>query len=90
MHIDPQIAAPQSIYKLLIGCVVPRPVAWVSSLSEDGIPNLAPFSFFHGRVQRPTDPGLFPPKPGVSTCTNFILSAAWPGSCTLMGMTSSR
>src|SRR5215475_11913736 len=46
MQIDPQTAPQQSIYKLLIGCVVPRPIAWVSSLSEDGVPNLAPFSFF--------------------------------------------
>src|SRR4030095_10213377 len=46
MQIDPQTAPQQSIYKLLIGCVVPRPIAWVSSLSEDDIPNLAPFSFF--------------------------------------------
>jgi len=46
MQLDPQIVLPQSIYKLLIGCVVPRPIAWVSSLSEDAIPNLAPFSFF--------------------------------------------
>jgi flavin reductase (DIM6/NTAB) family NADH-FMN oxidoreductase RutF len=46
MQFDPQIVAPQSIYKLLIGCVVPRPIAWVSSLSADMIPNLAPFSFF--------------------------------------------
>lgn len=28
--------------------VTPRPIAWVSSLSEEGIPNLAPFSFFNG------------------------------------------
>jgi flavin reductase (DIM6/NTAB) family NADH-FMN oxidoreductase RutF len=46
MEFDPQIVVPHSIYKLLIGCVVPRPIAWVSSRSEDGIPNLAPFSFF--------------------------------------------
>lgn len=46
MRIDPQTAPQQSIYKLLIGCVVPRPIAWVSSLSDGGIPNLAPFSFF--------------------------------------------
>jgi flavin reductase (DIM6/NTAB) family NADH-FMN oxidoreductase RutF len=46
MQFDPQPVAPQSIYKLLIGCVVPRPIAWVSSLSSDTIPNLAPFSFF--------------------------------------------
>ncbi len=53
MHIDPQIAAPQSIYKLLIGCVVPRPIAWVSSLSDDAIPNLAPFSFFMAVCNNP-------------------------------------
>src|ERR671925_918262 len=46
MQIDPQSAPQQSIYKLLIGCVVPRPIAWVSSLSEDAVPNLASFSFF--------------------------------------------
>ncbi|MDZ7378661.1 MAG: flavin reductase family protein [candidate division KSB1 bacterium] len=46
MQFDPQLVAPPSIYKLLIGCVVPRPIAWVSSLSDDAVPNLAPFSFF--------------------------------------------
>ena len=33
-------------YKLLIGAVVPRPIAWVSTLGPDGRPNLAPFSYF--------------------------------------------
>ena len=33
-------------YKVLIGAVVPRPIAWVSTLSPDGTLNLAPFSFF--------------------------------------------
>lgn len=37
----------QQIYKLFIGSVVPRPIAWVSTLSEDGVPNLAPFSYFN-------------------------------------------
>ena len=34
-------------YNLLINCVVPRPIAWVSSISASGQPNLAPFSFFN-------------------------------------------
>ncbi|MFF2886249.1 flavin reductase family protein [Paenibacillus sp. NPDC057967] len=34
------------MYKLLTGSVIPRPIAWVSSKSKDGILNLAPFSFF--------------------------------------------
>ena len=33
-------------YRLLIGAVVPRPIAWVSSVDENGVGNLAPFSFF--------------------------------------------
>ena len=35
-------------YKLLIGGIVPRPIALVSTVSADGDPNVAPFSFFNG------------------------------------------
>ncbi|WP_101297739.1 flavin reductase family protein [Halegenticoccus soli] len=34
-------------YRLLAGAVVPRPIAWVSSRSGDGVDNLAPYSFFN-------------------------------------------
>ena len=34
-------------YKLLIGSVIPRPIALVTTQSEDGILNIAPFSFFN-------------------------------------------
>ncbi len=34
-------------YKLLIGAVVPRPIAWVTTISADGVVNAAPFSFFN-------------------------------------------
>ena len=33
-------------YKLLTGCIVPRPVAWISTLSPKGVVNLAPYSAF--------------------------------------------
>jgi flavin reductase (DIM6/NTAB) family NADH-FMN oxidoreductase RutF len=46
MIIDPQASNPSDIYKMLTGIVVPRPIAFVSSLSPDGVRNLAPFSFF--------------------------------------------
>lgn len=39
-------SSPKDVHKLLIGAVVPRPIAWVSSISADGVPNLAPFSYF--------------------------------------------
>ena len=37
----------RDLYRLFISAVTPRPIAWVSSLSADGVPNLAPFSFFN-------------------------------------------
>ncbi len=46
MIVDPSANSPQDIYKLLVGAVVPRPIAFVSSLSKEGVRNLAPFSFF--------------------------------------------
>ena len=46
MIVDPREAGFQNVYKLLIGAIVPRPIAFVSTLSRDGVRNLAPFSFF--------------------------------------------
>jgi flavin reductase (DIM6/NTAB) family NADH-FMN oxidoreductase RutF len=44
--IDPLTTAPINTYKLLVGAVVPRPIAFVSTISPEGTANLAPFSFF--------------------------------------------
>jgi flavin reductase (DIM6/NTAB) family NADH-FMN oxidoreductase RutF len=38
---------PTEMYFLLRDSVVPRPIAWVSTISDDGVPNIAPFSFFN-------------------------------------------
>ncbi len=48
----------QDLYKILLGCVVPRPIAWVSSQSNDGVLNLAPFSFFNAFSADPPIIGL--------------------------------
>ena len=47
MIIDPKKVPRRDCYKLLLGGVVPRPIAFVSTLSPRGVPNLAPFSFFN-------------------------------------------
>lgn len=47
MQLDPNTLDHRAVYKLLTGVVIPRPIGWVSSVSQDGIPNLAPFSFFN-------------------------------------------
>jgi flavin reductase (DIM6/NTAB) family NADH-FMN oxidoreductase RutF len=43
----------QESYKILIGAIVPRPIAWVSTISASGVTNLAPFSFFNGICSDP-------------------------------------
>ncbi|MCU1261901.1 MAG: hypothetical protein JWO80_4786 [Bryobacterales bacterium] len=44
--VDPAESDPRNIYKLMVGAIVPRPIAFVSTLSAAGVRNLAPFSFF--------------------------------------------
>jgi flavin reductase (DIM6/NTAB) family NADH-FMN oxidoreductase RutF len=47
MEIDPLSLPWKSVYKILIGSVVPRPIGWISSIDPEGHANLAPFSFFN-------------------------------------------
>jgi flavin reductase (DIM6/NTAB) family NADH-FMN oxidoreductase RutF len=47
LEIDPATLQGREGYFLLTGLVVPRPIAWVSSLSADGMRNLAPHSYFN-------------------------------------------
>ncbi|MCO6438212.1 MAG: flavin reductase family protein [Phycisphaerae bacterium] len=49
-------------FRTLLSCVLPRPIAFVSTVSADGIPNLAPFSFFNAV-------GSNPPAVIFSPCT---------------------
>src|SRR5207247_6932022 len=54
MEIEPASISQPERYKLLIGCIVPRPIAFVSTVSPDGSSfNLAPFSFFNGVGSNP-------------------------------------
>lgn len=47
LTLDPNELTARENYKLLIGTIVPRPIAFVTTLSEDGVVNAAPFSFFN-------------------------------------------
>lgn len=38
---------PREAYKVMIGTIVPRPIAWVTTISPDGVVNAAPYSFFN-------------------------------------------
>lgn len=53
VSLDPSDNPPHENYKFLIGSVVPRPIAFVSTMSAAGVGNLAPFSFFMGVASNP-------------------------------------
>ncbi len=53
MIFDPKKQTFKENYKLMIGSILPRPIAFVSTLSTDGLANLAPFSFFTGITSQP-------------------------------------
>lgn len=53
MHFNPDNLPQSAIYKLLTGTIIPRPIGWISTVSKDGINNLAPFSFFNAVGEDP-------------------------------------
>lgn len=53
MELDFASIAPRDRYKILTAVVLPRPIAWVTSLNEAGLVNAAPFSFFNAMGSRP-------------------------------------
>lgn len=53
MQIDPSLQTHADNYKLLTNLVVPRPIAWITSVNQAGIINLAPFSFFNAVGSNP-------------------------------------
>ncbi|MBX7138771.1 MAG: flavin reductase family protein [Oligoflexia bacterium] len=53
VDIDPKSMRTGDLYRLMIGSIVPRPIALVSTASKSGKFNLAPFSFFNGVSSKP-------------------------------------
>ena len=53
MIIDPGTTSPGDFYRFMISVVVPRPIAFVSTVSADGRFNVAPFSYFNAITNQP-------------------------------------
>lgn len=47
MQFDIQNTDASILYKLLTGTIIPRPIGWISTIDDNGINNLAPFSYFN-------------------------------------------
>jgi flavin reductase (DIM6/NTAB) family NADH-FMN oxidoreductase RutF len=71
MNIRPSELSHKDLYNMILNSVAPRPIAWVSTVSASGQPNLAPFSFFNCVCVSPPllafAPGLRPQKQAGST-----------------------
>jgi flavin reductase (DIM6/NTAB) family NADH-FMN oxidoreductase RutF len=67
MLFDCAALPPENTYKLLVSTVVPRPIAWVTTLDAEGVPNAAPYSFFNAVSGAPpvVCVGIGPKKPGL-------------------------
>lgn len=88
---DPEVRA----YRLLTALVVPRPIAWVSSRSADGIGNLAPHSFFTVASARPpvvqfTSVGDKDTLANVRAIGEFVINLASRPQMEVVNATSAR
>lgn len=74
MEFNPADLDAATLYKLVTGSVVPRPIAWVSTVNPEGRPNLAPFSYFNAVCAKPPHllfcPGLHAPGQPKDTLLN--------------------
>ena len=53
LTIDPKEIATKDLHQFMVGAVAPRPIAWASTMDENGNPNLAPYSFFNAFSSNP-------------------------------------
>lgn len=85
-------------YKILIGSVVPRPVAWVSTVDAAGVANLAPFSFYTAVCSNPPTVLFCPVTPpdraekdtlaNIRATGEFVINVATEGTVEKMNQTS--
>ena len=63
-HCEPKDLTVREVHRLLLGGVAPRPIAFVSTISKDGINNLSPFSFFNAFGANPPIVAFSPSRRG--------------------------
>jgi len=74
MIIDPLKQSLKENHKIMIGSIVPRPIAFVSTKSNEGILNLAPFSYFNGVCSNPPTIMFAPARRGYDGLTKDTLN----------------
>ena len=75
MDLDPESLPVRERYGLMISTILPRPIAWVSTISPDGKTNLAPFSFFTGITAKPMSVCFAPVNDRTGRLKDTLLNA---------------
>ncbi|RCW70550.1 flavin reductase family protein [Pseudorhodoferax soli] len=93
--VDGQALDTETAYRLVIGCVAPRPVAWITSVDEEGRANAAPFSSYNyvatsppmlaiNIAQRAGDGRTKDTARNILTCREFVVNVATEHNMELM------
>ncbi|HNG07115.1 MAG TPA: flavin reductase family protein, partial [Saprospiraceae bacterium] len=53
LTIDPKDLPVKDLHQHIVGSIAPRPIAFASTMDENGIPNIAPYSFFNAFSSNP-------------------------------------
>ncbi len=69
ISIDPKNIEVPKLHRYLLGAVGPRPIAFASTIDEEGVPNLAPFSFFNAFSANPPILVFSPARSGRTNTT---------------------
>lgn len=97
MILDPSTVPASEAYKIMVTAIVPRPIAFVSTVSKAGIFNLAPFSFFNGFCGDPPivgfSPNNNPPKDSLVNARDtgeFVVNIVTESIAERMNLTAKR
>lgn len=89
-HIDPSEKELREVHSLMLAGIGPRPIALVATVSNDGIRNLAPFSFFNAFGANPPTLAFSPARRGRDGSTKDTYHNLMDtGECTVQVVTYS-
>lgn len=99
MQIDMRTAPFAERYKIVSSTITPRPIAWITSISKEGVVNAAPYSFFNavgadpplivlGLMKHPTSRGLKNTAANIIATGEFVVNLVCEADAEKMNLSS--
>lgn len=83
MNFDPSLIEASQCYKLMVAGITPRPIAWISTMSTEGVHNLAPYSFFTVASCSPPVLAVTQVNPPDRTAKDTLTNLRTTGECVI-------